>query len=397
LCPLLARSNVTWRGVGVVSGWQVTASLCFYAIFAATAFVRESFGVSRTLVGVSLTATMAGYTAFLFLTGAAVDGYGERPVMVAGLAGLAAAMVGVALAPSYPLLLVALVLVGCAYATAMPATNRAVLVVAPDGRRNLAMNVKQVGVTAGSGLGALLVTTAAGTRYGWRVGFGVAAVLAACVALVFTLTYRGREGSGELAPPDVRGLTGLDGYRPLVAAGFFFGAAVFTTTGYVVLHLTESVGAAAAFAGLVLASVQVTGSVGRLVGGSVADWLPGDDARSSARVLVVQALCAVVAFGGIVAVATPLTAGVAFAVLGLFVLGFPGVYYACLTALVPDDQVGAATAGGQTALNLGGLSAPPVFGYLADTLSYDAGWTLLACCTFVAGALLVGLARDEHA
>jgi predicted MFS family arabinose efflux permease len=397
LCPLRGFSDVTWRGVGVVGGWQVTASLCFYAIFAATAFVRESFGVSRTLVGVSLTATLAGYTAFLFLTGAAVDGYGERPVMVVGLAALAAGMVGVAFASSFPLLLLALAVVGGAYATAMPATNRAVLVVAPDGRRNLAMNVKQVGVTAGSGLGALLVTTAAGTRYGWRVGFGVAAVLAVCVAVVFALTYRGREGSGVLAPPDVRGLAGLDGYRPLVAAGFFFGAAVFSTTGYVVLHLTESVGAAAAFGGLVLASVQVTGSVGRLVGGSAADWLPGDDARSSARVLIAQALCAVVAFGGVVVASSPPTAGVAFAVLGLFILGFPGVYYACLTALVPDDQVGAATAGGQTALNLGGLATPPVFGYLADTLSYDAGWTLLAGCTFAAGVLLVGLARDEHA
>jgi MFS family permease len=382
---------VTWRGVGVVSGWQVTASLCFYAIFAATAFVRESFGVSRALVGVSLTATLAGYTAFLFVTGATVDGYGERPVMLVGLLALGAAMLGVALAPSFPLLLGALLLVGAAYATAMPSTNRAVLVVAPEGRRNLAMNVKQVGVTVGSGLGALVVTAAASTRYGWRVGFGVAAVLALCVAVIFAFSYRGREGSGVLAAPDLRGLAGFDGYTPLVVAGFFLGAAVFTTTGYVVLHLTESVGATAAVAGLVLASVQVTGSLGRLVGGSVADRLPGGNARASAQVLVVQAALAVAAFGGVVVVDTPLGAGVAFAVLGLFILGFPGVYYACLTALVPDDQVGAATAGGQSALNLGGLLAPPLFGFLADTVSYDAGWTLLACCTLVAGLLLVGL------
>jgi MFS family permease len=234
---------VTWRGVGVVSGWQVTASLCFYSIFAATAFVRESFGVSRALVGFSITATMVGYITCLFLTGAAVDGYGERPMMIAGLVALVVGMVGIVVAPSYALLLVALVVVGCAYATAMPSTNRAVLVVAPEGSRNLAMNVKQVGVTAGSGLGALLVTTAAGTRYGWRVGFGVAAVLALGVALVFARSYRGRAGSGELTLPDLRGLAAFDGYRPLVVAGFFFGAAVFTTTGYVVLHLTESVGA----------------------------------------------------------------------------------------------------------------------------------------------------------
>jgi MFS family permease len=384
---------VTWRGVGVVSGWQVTASLCFYAIFAATAFVRESFGVSRTLVGVSLTATLAGYTAFLFVTGAVVDAYGERPTMVGGLLVLGAAMVGVALAPSFLLLLVALLLVGAAYATAMPSTNRAVLVVAPEGRRNLAMNVKQVGVTVGSGLGALLVTSAATTRYGWQVGFGVAAGVALCVAVGFAFSYRGRDGSGVLAPPNLRGLAAFDGYTPLVAAGFFLGAAVFTTTGYVVLHLTESVGAAAAVAGVVLASVQVTGSVGRLVGGSLADRLPGGDARASARVLVAQAGLAVVAFGLVVVAETPLAAGVAFAVLGLFILGFPGVYYACLTALVPDEQVGAATAGGQSALNLGGLTAPPLFGFLVDTLSYDAGWTLLACCTLVAGLLLVGLVR----
>jgi MFS family permease len=388
---------VTWRGVGVVSGWQVTASLCFYAVFAATASIRGTFGVSRTLVGVALTTTLAGYTVFLFGAGAAVDGFGERPTMIAGLVGLGIGMVGVALAPSYALLLVALVVVGGSYATAMPATNRAVLVVAPEGRRNLAINVKQVGVTAGSGLGAVLVTAAAGTRFGWQVGFAVAAALAACVAAVFAATYHGRDGSGVLAPPDVRGLAGFDGYAPLVGAGFFLGAAVFTTTGYVVLHLTESIGTAAAFAGAVLATLQVTGSAGRLVGGSVADRLPGSNVQASARVLVAQSLLACVAFGGVVAADTSLGGAVAFGVLGLFVLGFPGVYYACLTALVPDERVGAATAGGQTALNLGGLAAPPVFGYLADTVSYDAGWTVLAGATLAAGLLLVGLARDDDA
>jgi MFS family permease len=388
---------MTWRGVGVVSGWQVTASLCFYAIFAATASVRGTFDVSRALVGLSLTATLLGYTLFLFVTGAAVDGYGERPVMIAGLGALGAGMVGVALAPSYPLLLVALLVVGGAYATAMPSTNRAVLFVAPAGRRNLAMNVKQVGVTVGSGLGAVLVTTAAGTRYGWQIGFGVAALCAVCVAVVFAATYGGRDGSGVLERPNLPGLVALDGYPSIVGAGFFFGAAVFTTTGYVVLHLTESVGAAAAFAGAVLAAVQVTGSAGRLVGGSVADHLStrsGGDVPAAARVLVVQAGLAIVSFGVVVVVDSPLGAAVAFCVLGLFILGFPGVYYACLTALVPEERVGAATAGGQTALNLGGLVAPPAFGYLADTISYDAGWTLLAGCTLVAGLLLVGLARD---
>ncbi|MFB6069347.1 MAG: MFS transporter [Halobacterium sp.] len=378
-----------WYGVGLVGGWQLTASVCFYAIFAGTAFVRDTFGLSRTLVGVTVTATMLGYTLLLFAMGAAVDGYGERPVMIGGLLGLGVGAVGVAVAPSYPLLLVALLLVGAAYATAMPATNRAVLAVAPAGRRNLAMSIKQVGVTAGSGLSALVVTGVATTRFGWRGGFLVVAAVAFVVTLVFAVGYAGEGGSGSLSAPDVRTLLALPGYRLLVVAGLFFGAAVFCTTGYVVLHLTESVGAAAGFAGAVLALVQLTGSAGRIGGGALVDRLPASDARASAQVLVVQGVLAAALFVGVTLAETRLAAAVAFGALGVFTLGFPAIYYSCMTALVPDDRVGSATAVGQLTLNVGGLVAPPAFGYLVDSAGYATGWYALGACTVVA-AFFVG-------
>lgn len=87
-----------WHGVGLVAGWQTVASLCFYAIFAATAFLRAEFGLSRTLVGVTITVTMLGYTLLLFVMGAAVDGYGERRVMFGGLLALGLGGAGVAVA-----------------------------------------------------------------------------------------------------------------------------------------------------------------------------------------------------------------------------------------------------------------------------------------------------------
>jgi MFS family permease len=378
-----------WRGVGLVSGWQLTASLCFYAIFAATAFVRESFAVSRTLVGVTVTAVMLGYTGFLFLTGAAVDGYGERPVMLSGLVVLAGGMVGVAVAPSYPVLLLALLVVGAGYASAMPSTNRAIIAVAPEGRRNLAMNVKQVGVTAGSGLSALLVTWLAATRFDWQAGFVVAGGLALVVGAAFARGYRGTSGSGSLSAPDVRGLLDIGGYRILVAAGVFFGAVAFATTGYVVLYVTESIGLAAGFAGLALALVQVGGSASRLVGGAVADRLPHPAVQASAIVMVGQMVVAVGMYAAILAVESRLATAVAFGLLGFFVLGFPGIYYACLTAVVPNDSVGAATAGGQTAINAGALLAPPLFGFVVDTTSYAVAWLGVAACAVVA-AVLVG-------
>jgi predicted MFS family arabinose efflux permease len=382
-----------WGGVGLVGGWQVTASVCFYAIFAATAFVRESFGVSRTLVGLVVTTVLLGYTVGLFPMGALVDGYGERPPMLLGLLVASVGVLGVAVAPTYLVLLGALFVVGAAYATAMPATNRAILTVAPPGHRNLAMNVKQVGVTAGSGLSALLVTGAATTRYGWRAGFLVAAVVAAVVAVLFWRFYPTTDGSGAMSFPDVRSLFVDRRYVALVAAGFFFGVAVYTTTGYVVPHLTESVGAAAGFAGLTLASVQVTGSLGRLGGGAVADRLPGSNARANALVLLVQGVGAAACYVALTLAGSPAAAALVFAGLGVFILGFPGIYYGCMTALVADDRIGEATAAGQLVMNLGGLLSPPAFGYLADTFSYGSGWLALAAASVAAAALSAWLVR----
>ncbi|WP_348609835.1 MFS transporter [Halobaculum rarum] len=382
-----------WRGVGLVGGWQVSASVCFYAVFATTAFLRADFGLTRFRTGLAVTAVIAGYTLSLFAAGAVVDAYGERLPMVGGLLAMGVGCVAVAVAPSYPLVLASLVLLGVAYATAMPATNRAVLVVAPEGRRNLAMNVKQVGVTVGSGLSAGLITVA-GAGGDWETGFLVAAAVAVVVALAFARDYEDRAGSGTLSMPDVRGLLSGRGYRGLLVAGFFLGAAVFTTTGYVVLHMTDAVLASATVAGGTLAAVQVTGSLGRLGGGAVADRLATPAVAANARVLFVQAVVSVVGFVAVTLVGGPLVAAAAFALLGFFVLGFPGMYYGCLTALVDDDEVGAATAGGQTAINLGGLVAPPAFGYLADTGGYALGWYTLAGCAALAAVALVPLVRE---
>jgi dipeptide/tripeptide permease len=60
-----------------------------------------------------------------------------------------------------------------------------------------------------------------------------------------------------------------------------------------------------------------------------------------------------------------------------------------MTALVPADRVGEATAGGQLTINVGGLVAPPAFGYLVDTAGYAAGWYALAAGGGLA-ALLIG-------
>ena len=393
-----APEGVT-RQLGLVTGWQVVASTCFYALFAGTALLRDAVGISRFQVGIVVTAATLGYTVALFPVGAAVDGAGEKPVLVGGLLALAAGVGAVALSGSFLTLLAAACLLGAAYATAMPATNRAIVTSVPSAVRGRAMGIKQVGVTGGSGVAAVLVVSLAPSVGAWNLGFLVAGGVAALVAVAFAVGYRGAPG-GQWRLPDVRALAGNRAYAALAAAGFCLGAALFTTVGYATLYLTDAVRVSVAVAGLDgavygavaglgFAAMQVSGSAGRVVAGWLADRREESEARANASVLLGQAALGVLLLA---ALAIPgLSKPVALALLvgvGATVLGFTGLYYACMTALVPTDEVGAATAGGQTALNGGALLAPPAFGYLADAISFRASWALLAGVATVGVALL---------
>jgi MFS family permease len=381
-----------WKPVLVIAGWQTAASLCYYSIFAATAFVREDFEVSRTLVGVFLTAAMLGYTLNLVPSGAAVDGFGERPTMAVSLLALAGGTVAVSLAPTYPLLLAGTALLGAAYAAAMPGSNKGIVAAAPRGRENLAMGVKQVGVTAGSGLASLVVTGVAAVL-AWRLGFWVIAVAAAGYAVVFWVAYSGTGGSGRWEIPDFSALTDDRAYLLLVAAGLFVGATIFSMLGYVVLYVDDAVGAGAAAGGAVLAGTQAAGSVGRVGAGSLADRFGG--VAGPATVSLVQLGAAAGLFGALaLGVSSLPVAAAVFVGLGLSVLGSTGVYYSCMGELVDGEDVGAATAGGQTAINVGGLLAPPAFGFLADTAGYRVGWTGLAVLAACGGVLLWAVRRE---
>nr|WP_302180957.1 MFS transporter [Haloarcula salina] len=365
-------------------------------MFAGTALLRDAIGISRFQVGIVVTAATLGYTVALFPVGAAVDGAGEKPVLVGGLLALAAGVGAVALSDSFLTLLAAACLLGAAYATAMPATNRAIVTSVPSAVRGRAMGIKQVGVTGGSGVAAVLVVSLAPSVGAWNLGFLVAGGVAALVAVAFAVGYRGAPG-GQWRLPDVRALAGNRAYVALAAAGFCLGAALFTTVGYATLYLTDAVRVSVAVAGLGFAAMQVSGSAGRVVAGWLADRREEGEALANASVLLGQAALGVLLLAALAIPALSKPVAIALLVgVGATVLGFTGLYYACMTALVPTEEVGAATAGGQTALNAGALLAPPAFGWLADASSYRAGWLLLAAVAAAGVASLV-VARRETA
>ncbi len=383
------------RTISLVFLWQLAASICYYAVFAATPFFRDEFGLSGTAVGIVVTVLTLGYAVFLLPLGAVTDRYGEHSVLTAGLLGLAGGALLVPLAGTYAVLLGSVFVLGALYGTAMPGTNKAIFGSVPTGRQNLATGIKQVGVTAGSGVSAVLLTNVAAV-VAWEAGFYIAAALAVAVALVFALVYTPATTDRTTEFPDFGVLFRNRAYRSLCLAGWFLGAALFTTVGYTILYLEESVGLSVALSGLVLAGLQVSGSAGRIVTGWLSDALPGDPRRRISAILLVQALGSAVLFVAVAFVDQRLTAIVAFVTLGFFVLGFTGVYYSCMATIVPTEKMGGATAGGQLALTSGALLAPPTFGFLAESVGYRASWLLLAGMTGLSAVFVVRVVRTAE-
>ncbi len=378
------------RIVGAVSVWHVAASMCYYALYVATPYLREGFGASHTEVGIVLGVLSAGYAIALLPVGALMDVHGERRALLVGLAGLSIGTAAIALAPTFAILLPVAFGVGALYATASPGTTRAILVRVPAERRNLGMGIKQVGVTAGSAGSALVLTWFAGTQFGWSGGLLAVAALGIGVTLAFALTYPTVAVGGERSVPSFRGLLRLPAYRLLVVAGIFLGAMGYTTTGYAVLYLTEDVLLAVGLAGVVLAGAQASGSVGRVASGWLADALSGPAWHRTLGILLVQTILAAVLLFWLPIAETTIGVALAFVAAGFFALGLGGIYFSAVGALVPETETGSASAAAQLTLTLGGLVGPPAFGILVDASGYAAGWRLLAFCGVVSAALLIG-------
>ena len=127
-----------YRIVSLVFAWQVAASVCYYAVFAATPFFRSEFALSGAAVGLVVTALTLGYAVFLLPLGALTDRFGERRTLTVGLLGVSLGAFLVTRAWSFAALLASVFVLGALYGTAMPGTNKAVFDNTPPGRRNLA-------------------------------------------------------------------------------------------------------------------------------------------------------------------------------------------------------------------------------------------------------------------
>jgi predicted MFS family arabinose efflux permease len=296
-----------------------------------------------------------------------------------------------AAAPSYLVLLIALVPAGAAAAGANPATNR-VLAELP-GRRGALTGLKQSGVHLGA-LAAGGVVPLLTVWLGWRGAFAaLAALCIAGIALVAWLPERGVASTNDAQPPDADAPRSAAAHeRPPIARlatySFCSGAGLSTVMTFLPLYGEERLGLGDTAAGMLLAAMAAWGLVSSVVWGSFAERR----ARATGGGGSPLPLLATGAVGAALLIAAAPELGgwsvwVAAVLLGLTAVAANAVVMLTVVSTAPPGAAGEASGRVLTAFFVGLCVAGPVFGTVVDLAGYLAGW-LITTGVFAAGALV---------
>jgi len=364
----------------------------------------EGFGLTRLQVAFILPSIYVGGLFFSLPGGRLADRLGVRTSFLGGLALGAAGLAAAAWSPGFPTFLLSLFVAGIGWSVVNPALGRAIIDLFPARERGIAMGIKQMGLTLG-GFVAALVLPAIAAALGWRAAIVTCGVV---VALPVALTWRTLAPLGSGATPsssdDVPAGSGSWQWleRPALvvffASGLVFGMVQAAVLSYLPLYAVQALGLDAIGAGLLVACSQAGGAVSRLVLGAASDrWLPG---RRSLWLALTGAIGAVIfAAYAVWFVTTPVLAGILAFASGVGAYGWVGIFFVVSAEVGGRRSAGLLSGVAFAAIVVGLLVGPAVFGLLLVRWdSYAVPWAVFAAlATVVTTATLVaGPAIDRE-
>ena len=333
--------------------------------------LTEVYGVGYTELGIGLMAMSLGNTLTAAPVGVLVDRYGARTLLIGGLALAGLCHVLIPLFPTFGALVFFMTLVGIANSVFHPANYAILDAVIPDRKVGRAFSVHTFGGYLGTAAApATVIILEAHSDWQTAVmvsgaaGLLMAGVLLACARHlpdVRQVSRRHAETSGRRRPGAVQVLFS----GPVLLGLVFFAVLAFAEIGISdfgvsSIHLVYSVPLTAAT--LALSAYLFAAPVGVLLGGWLADAFPRHD--------IVAALCMTV-FAVCLAASALLQPTWAVLIALLAVAGLVSGLVApsrdlIIRSVTPPGDMGKVFGFVSAGFNLGGLLAPPFFGYLLD-------------------------------
>jgi MFS family permease len=401
--PAAARRNLgashRWKVLGVGVAANVSFSAAAAGIPTTAVWLRADYHLGNAALGLALGAMGLGVALTELPWGVATDRWGDRPILLTGLAATAAALLAMMLfdvpshaaVPGLLWLVMSMSLVGVVGGSVNGSSGRAVMRWFQEGERGLAMSIRQTAVPLGGGLGALILPWLASTG-GFRPVYGVLAVMCAFSGVLawFWLheppeAHGGSNASSPMPPAAVVSpLRDRMIWRVVAGIGILcvpqFAVLTFAT---VFLHDFGHVGIAGITATMV--TVQLGAMIMRVASGRFTD--KRGNRRSYLRGSTLVAVASFVVLGAAVASGHRLPEAllmVLIAFAGICVSAWHGVAYTELATLAGKDRAGTALGMVNTGVYLGLFLTPVCIPHLLEIGSWGVVWIAAAVCALVA-------------
>ena len=370
--PTTRRSSA--RAVAVVSSAHFASH--FYMLLLPPLFplLREVYGVGYTELGFAISVFSIVTACTQAPVGFAVDRFGARRILVAGLLLEAGAFALIGLIPAYGAFLALMAVAGLANSVYHPA-DYSLLNASVDPRRmGRAFSFHTAAGMLGNAVAPVTMVFLM-TLTDWRTALVVCAAGGALVGLLVAFSARAlREREDPATAADRAGAgtaAGATGIRLLLTLPlllgllFFFGISVsqhgIQSFSVSALHAIHD--APLAEATTVLSCFLFASPVGVLAGGWVADRIRRRHDLFAATCFVAMAGCV----AAVAALPLPLAAtGALFAVTGLFAGMVSPSRDMLIRSMAPPGEIAKVFGFVSTGFNFGGIAAPVLFGFILD-------------------------------
>ena len=356
--------------------------------------LMHGLGLGRLDVAFIVPSVYVGGLLFSLPGGHLADQWGVRPTLLGALALGGLGLFAAALAPTFVVFLLCLVVAGSGWSVVNPVLGKAIVDLFPLTERGIAMGIKQMGLTLGGGLSALMLPTIA-VRFGWRPA--VAACAVAMTAPVLFGWHPLRALARPRGPAHTGSRPGMDwrwARRPALlvffGTGIVLGMLQSALLAYLPVFSVQALGWSPVGAGALIAAAQIGGAAARLGLGVASDrWSSG---RRPPWLVLTSTLGAVsfLIYAWAPAV-TPLPATLLAFFAGIGAHGWVGIYFIISAEAGGTARAGLLSGVSFAAIVVGLLTGAPIFGGVLEAFdSYAAAWTALATLS-TAVAVVVAL------